>query len=106
MMPLVFFMSPGDPRMLATLDAINRPPRDGGLVSDGLVFRYDVDKAPDGLSGHGGYIQHLHVLAGGSADARSCRDPERLDDARLIFEQMLGYANHLGLYAEQIGSAR
>ena len=29
-------------------------------------------------------------------------DPARLDDARLLFEQMLGYANHLGLYAEQI----
>ena len=30
-------------------------------------------------------------------------DPARLDDARLLFEQMLGYANHLGLYAEQTG---
>src|SRR3954465_4290509 len=30
-------------------------------------------------------------------------DPRRLDDARLLFEQMLGYANHLGLYAEQTG---
>jgi GH15 family glucan-1,4-alpha-glucosidase len=28
-------------------------------------------------------------------------DPARLDDARLLFEQMLGYANSLGLYAEQ-----
>ena len=33
-------------------------------------------------------------------------DPERLEDARLLFEQMLGYANHLGLYAEQTGSQR
>ncbi len=30
-------------------------------------------------------------------------DPVRLDEARLMFEQMLGYANHLGLYAEQTG---
>ena len=50
-MPLVFFVSPHDPRMLQTIDAINRSPRDGGLVSDGLVFRYDVGKTPDGLKG-------------------------------------------------------
>ena len=51
LMPLVFFVSPTDPRMLRTIDAINRPPKDGGLVSDGLVFRYDVEKTPDGLKG-------------------------------------------------------
>ena len=28
-------------------------------------------------------------------------EPSRLEDARLLFEQMLGYSNHLGLYAEQ-----
>ena len=32
-------------------------------------------------------------------------DPARLEDARLLFEQMLGYANHLGLYAEQTGAS-
>ena len=31
-------------------------------------------------------------------------DPARLEDARLLFEQMLGYANHLGLYSEELGS--
>ncbi len=46
-----FFRSPTDPRMLRTIDAINRSPREGGLVSDGLVFRYDVEKTPDGLKG-------------------------------------------------------
>ncbi len=30
-------------------------------------------------------------------------DPSLLDEARLRFEQMLGYANHLGLYAEELG---
>ncbi len=44
LMPLVFFVAPTDPRMLQTLDAINKSPKDGGLVSDGLVFRYDVEK--------------------------------------------------------------
>ena len=40
-MPLVFFMAPTDPKMLSTIDAINRSPRNGGLVSSGLVYRYD-----------------------------------------------------------------
>ncbi len=30
-------------------------------------------------------------------------DPRCLEEGRLLFEQMLGYANHLGLYAEQTG---
>ncbi|MEI9976789.1 MAG: glycoside hydrolase family 15 protein [Ignavibacteriota bacterium] len=35
---------------------------------------------------------------------RASKDgPSRLHDARLMFERMLGYANHLGLYAEQQG---
>lgn len=102
-MPLVFFMSPTDPMMLQTIDAINKSPRQGGLVSDGLVFRYDVDKTPDGLKGTEGtfnlctfWLVEALTRAGGS-------DPKRLRHARLLFEQMLGYANHLGLYAEQIG---
>lgn len=51
LMPLVFFVSPTDPRMLATLDAINRSPHDGGLVANNLVYRYDVEKTTDGLAG-------------------------------------------------------
>ena len=42
MMPLVFFVSPSDPKMLQTIDGINRPPEDGGLVSDNLVYRYTI----------------------------------------------------------------
>jgi len=103
LMPLVFFVSPTDPRMLRTLDAINRTPHDGGLVSDGLVFRYDVEKTPDGLKGTEGTFNLCTfwlveaLTRGGSAD------PTRLRRARNLFELMLGYANHLGLYSEQIG---
>ena len=50
LMPLVFFLSPTDPRMLATLDAINQPPEEGGLVSNSLVYRYDAEKGLDGLN--------------------------------------------------------
>lgn len=103
LMPLVFFISPTDPRMLQSLDAINRSPKEGGLVSDGLVFRYDVDKTPDGLKGREGTFNICTFWLVEALTRASRDDPSRLQDARLLFEQMLGYANHLGLYAEQIG---
>jgi GH15 family glucan-1,4-alpha-glucosidase len=103
LMPLVFFVSPTDPRMLQTIDAINRPPKDGGLVSGGLVFRYDVDKTPDGLKGTEGTFNLCTFWLVEALTRATYADPTRLRDARLVFEQILGYANHLGLYAEQIG---
>ena len=93
LMPLVKFVSPTDPRWLSTLDAIGRE-----LVSDALVYRYNAAASPDGLEGEEGtfsicsfwYVEAL-------ARAR------RLDEARIAFEKMLTYANHLGLYSEEIG---
>jgi len=93
LMPLVGFISPTDPRWLSTLDAIT-----SDLVADSLVHRYDPSAAPDGLDGDEGtfsicsfwYVEAL-ALAG------------RLAEARLAFEKMLTYANHLGLYSEQVG---
>ena len=104
LMPLVFFISPYDPKMLQTIDAINRSPREGGLVSDGLVFRYDVDKTPDGLKGSEGTFNICTFWLVEALTRASKDDPKRLQDARLLFEQMLGYANHLGLYSEQISA--
>jgi GH15 family glucan-1,4-alpha-glucosidase len=103
LMPLVFFISPNDPRMLQTIGAINKSPKDGGLVSDGLVYRYDVDKTPDGLKGTEGTFNICTFWLVEALTRASRDDPSRLQDARLLFEQMLGYANHLGLYAEQLG---
>ena len=54
MMPLVFFMSPSDPRMLKTPDALNQSPANGGLVSNSLVHRYNVEETADGLRGEEG----------------------------------------------------
>jgi GH15 family glucan-1,4-alpha-glucosidase len=93
LMPLVKFIAPTDPRWLSTLDAITEE-----LVSDTLVQRYHVHAAPDGLLGDEGtfsicsfwYVEAL-TRAG------------RVDEARLAFEKMLTYANHLGLYSEEIG---
>ena len=103
MMPLVFFVSPTDPRMIKTLDAINRSPESGGLVSDSLVHRYDVAKTVDGLSGKEGTFNICTFWLVECLTRAGRDDPSRLDAARLIFENMLSYANHLGLYSEEIG---
>ena len=68
------------------------------LVSDSLVYRYNVEASPDGLEGEEGTFSictfwYVEALA----------QAGRLDEARLAFEKMLTYSNHLGLYAEQIG---
>ena len=97
-MPLVFFLSPKDPRMLSTLDAIDRSPRDGGLVSNSLVYRYDVEKTNDGLMGEEGTFSLCTFWL-----VEALTRAGKVEEARLVFEQMLSYANHLGLYAEEVG---
>ena len=96
LMPLVKFIAPTDPRWLSTLDAISSE-----LVSDSLVYRYDADASPDGLARRGGHVLDVLVLVRRGARARR---PARRGAARL--EKMLTYANHLGLYAEEIGPDR
>ncbi|MCZ6750391.1 MAG: glycoside hydrolase family 15 protein [Acidobacteria bacterium] len=103
-MPLVFFMSPTDPRMLKTIDAINRSPAKGGLVSNRLVHRYNVARAPDGLDGEEGTFNMCSFWLVEALTRAGKHDHQRLDHARLMFEKMLGYANHLGLYAEETGA--
>jgi GH15 family glucan-1,4-alpha-glucosidase len=110
-MPLVFFLSPADPRMVGTLRAINRSPREGGLVSDGLVFRYDLRTTNDGIAD--GNSPGVHRTEGTfnlctfwlveALTRAGHAHPEMLDEARLMFERMMGFANHLGLYAEEVG---
>ena len=97
-------MSPTDSRMLATLGAINRSPKDGGLVSNSLVYRYNVDTSPDGLTGNEGTFNMCSFWLVEVLTRAGRTDPARLDQARLMFEKMLAYANHLGLYAEVTGS--
>jgi GH15 family glucan-1,4-alpha-glucosidase len=104
MMPLVNFLSPTDPRMLSTLEQIRKPPSQGGLVSNSLVYRYNVVRSPDGMQGDEGTFNIctfwlVDALVTGAAGVNR----GRLQEARLVFEQMLGYANHLGLYGEETG---
>jgi GH15 family glucan-1,4-alpha-glucosidase len=103
LMPLVFFTAPNDPRMLATVDATRKPLAQGGLAAGGLVYRYDPREAPDGLAGTEGTFNMCSFWLVEALTRAGRTDPRRLEEARLLFEQMLGYANHLGLYAEQTG---
>jgi GH15 family glucan-1,4-alpha-glucosidase len=91
-MPMTGFMAPRDPQWLATLDAMGAE-----LVTDGLVYRYDPESSPDGLRGSEGTFS-LCSFTYVDALARA----GRLDEARLAFETMLTYANHVGLYSEEI----
>ncbi|MEO8291328.1 MAG: glycoside hydrolase family 15 protein [Gaiellaceae bacterium] len=93
LMPLVKFISPTDPRWLSTLDAITNE-----LVSDSLVYRYNVRASPDGLDGDEGTFS---ICSFWYVEALSRAG--RVDEARLAFEKMLTYANHLGLFSEEIG---
>ena len=87
------FIAPQDPMWLSTLRAM-----DSELVTDSLVYRYDPGASPDGLQGSEGTFS-LCTFMYVDALARA----GRLDEARLTFEKMLTYANHLGLFSEEIG---
>lgn len=93
-MPLTFFISPTDPRMLSTLKATLKV-----LVSDSLVYRYQIGRgASDGLSGGEGTFSMCTFWL-----VECLTRAGRVEEARLIFEKMLSYANHLGLFAEEVG---
>lgn len=93
LMPLVGFLPPTDPRWLSTLDAM-----DTELVTDSLVYRYDPAASPDGLQGGEGTFSLCSFLY---VDALARAG--RTDEARYAFDKMLTYANHVGLFAEEIG---
>jgi GH15 family glucan-1,4-alpha-glucosidase len=93
LMPLMGFVAPQDPQWLQTLDAMDKE-----LVSDSLVYRYNPSASPDGLAGGEGTFS-LCTFWYVEALARA----GRLDEAQLVFEKMHTYANHLGLFSEEIG---
>jgi GH15 family glucan-1,4-alpha-glucosidase len=95
MMPLVRFIGPTDPRWLGTLDAIG-----GELKVDPLIFRYTRGTTLDGLPGiEGGFSACSFWYAEALARAG------RVDEGRLVFEKMLAYANHVGLFSEEVATS-
>ena len=93
MMPIVGFIDPRDPRMLATLDAIEERLTD----ERGLVYRY---LAPDGLAGEEGtfllctfWLAQARALAG------------QVDQATEVFERAVTFVNDVGLLAEEVDPA-
>ncbi|HYZ10318.1 MAG TPA: glycoside hydrolase family 15 protein [Actinomycetota bacterium] len=93
LMPIVGFLPADDPRMLSTIEAIEK-----GLTDDhGLVYRY---LGPDGLAGEEGtfllctfWLAHAWALAG------------RVGRSREVFERAVRHANDVGLLAEQVDSS-
>jgi GH15 family glucan-1,4-alpha-glucosidase len=73
------------------------------LAAGGLVYRYDPREAPDGLPGPEGTFNMCSFWLVEALTRAGRTDRRRLEESRLLFEEMLGYANHLGLYAEQTG---
>ncbi len=102
-MPLVFFLSPTDPRMLKTLDATLQPPERGGLLANNLVYRYNVEETSDGLMGEEGTFNICTFWLVEALTRAGRFEVQRLEEGRLMFERMLGFANHVGLYAEETG---
>jgi GH15 family glucan-1,4-alpha-glucosidase len=103
MMPLVFFLSPNDPMMIKTLKATLRSPSQGGLVTNGLVYRYNTMDSPDGLQGDEGTFNICTFWLVEALTRAGKADPALLEEARLMFEHMLNYSNHLDIYSEEIG---
>jgi GH15 family glucan-1,4-alpha-glucosidase len=91
-MTSVGFIAPKDPMWISTLDAMERE-----LVTDSLVYRYDPAASPDGLQGAEGTFSLCTFMY-----VDSLARAGQLEKARNTFEKMLTYANHLGLYSEEI----
>jgi GH15 family glucan-1,4-alpha-glucosidase len=93
LMPAMGLISPLDEKWQSTMAAMDKT-----LVSDSLVYRYDPGASPDGLRGSEGTFS---LCTGWYVDALTRSG--RLEEAQLVFEKMLTYANHVGLFSEEIG---
>ncbi|HKV58475.1 MAG TPA: glycoside hydrolase family 15 protein [Ktedonobacteraceae bacterium] len=97
LLPLVGFIAPDDPRMRSTVDRIMERLTD----ERGFVYRYPAEDTDDGLSGGEGTFT---ICTFWLVDNLSMEG--RIDEARSLFERLLGYASHLGLFSEEIDSKK
>eukprot|EP01116_Phalansterium_solitarium_P017088 TRINITY_DN4128_c0_g1_i1.p1 TRINITY_DN4128_c0_g1~~TRINITY_DN4128_c0_g1_i1.p1 ORF type:complete len:548 (-),score=155.78 TRINITY_DN4128_c0_g1_i1:246-1889(-) len=102
-MPLVLYLSASDPKFLSTLEAVSKPGKHGGLVRNSLIARYDttlindaIDQEEEGTFNICSfwYIECLTRVRGAAKGKFA-------NDAVLRFEDMLSYANHVGLFSEE-----
>ncbi|KAJ6149898.1 hypothetical protein N7471_001097 [Penicillium samsonianum] len=103
--PLVFFVAPNDPRFISTLKRILQSPEKEGLSSAKMVFRYDHEKANDGMAGgEGAFIMVTFWLV--EAMARAAKYDVPIPNiwklALSHFDNILSYANHLGMFSEEV----
>jgi GH15 family glucan-1,4-alpha-glucosidase len=91
LIPLLGFLPPEDPRVIGTVEAIQRD-----LTRDGFVQRYRTHAVDDGLpTGEGVFLPCSFWLV----DALLML--EREDEARALFEKLIGVSSDLGLLSEE-----
>ena len=91
LIPQVGFLPPDDPRVIGTVEAIER-----GLKADGLIRRYDTGATDDGLPpGEGAFLACSFWLADAMAMLGRARD------ATALFERLLALRNDVGLLSEE-----
>ncbi|KAM3535584.1 hypothetical protein MY4038_001063 [Beauveria bassiana] len=100
--PLVFFISPCDPRFIKTLDKILLPPEQGGLTSTGLVYRYDTELSDDGVGGREGAFSMCTFWLVEAMTRASVYEPKYRGLALNLFQNMLSFSNHLSMFSEEI----
>ncbi|KAI1106717.1 glycoside hydrolase family 15 protein [Jackrogersella minutella] len=100
--PLVFFITPNDPRFLNTVDRILLPPEKGGLTSAGLVYRYNTELSNDGVGGHEGAFSMCTFWLVEALTRAAVYEPVYMEKAVTLFENMLSFSNHLSMFSEEI----
>ncbi|KAG2127043.1 glycoside hydrolase family 15 protein [Suillus cothurnatus] len=104
-MPLVFFMTPSDARFVSTLKQILKTPERGGLTSNNLVYRYDVNKSDDGVGGEEGTFCLCTLWCVEALTRAGEYERPLLQRAVAMFEDFLLYLNHVGLCSEEISES-
>ncbi|KAI0193154.1 Six-hairpin glycosidase-like protein [Astrocystis sublimbata] len=100
--PLVFFITPNDPRFLNTVDRILLPLEKGGLTVTGLVHRYNSELSDDGVGGDEGAFSMCTFWLVEALTRAGAYDRKYLVRAVNLFENMLSFSNHHSMFSEEI----
>ncbi|KAK4545061.1 hypothetical protein LTR36_003612 [Oleoguttula mirabilis] len=100
--PLVFFVAPNDPRFTNTLERLMLPLEKGGLTDTGMVHRYNTSLSNDGVGGGEGAFSMCTFWLVEALTRAGAYDQKYLEQAVTLFENTLGFANHLTMFSEEI----